>query len=173
MNCRRFQNWFYEYVEGSLSARRRAAAEKHLAQCGACRQAVRDEQQMARRLSDRFRQHTEFLALDPEVPRRVAKALEGRPAPQTLGQAAASLWRRFAWPLAVAASLLVVAGFLLALFLRENTSSTDTAGLTGGRSHASILIQVSYRMPAYQFRQEGNLVIDALGWQTNAVDVSL
>jgi anti-sigma factor RsiW len=81
MNCERFQNWVYEYVEGSLSAKARAAAERHLAHCGACRQAVRREQHFERLLSERLRHDTETLALRPDALRRILKAVEAESTP--------------------------------------------------------------------------------------------
>src|SRR5207247_80118 len=80
MNCRRFQNRLHEYVDGTLPAGIQAAADKHLAGCAACRQAVGQEQQLAQFLSNRLRQGTEPLTLHPQIQQRILAARESIPA---------------------------------------------------------------------------------------------
>ncbi len=92
MNCQRFQNRLHEYVEGTLSAGTQAAADRHLARCIACRQAVDQEQQLAQILSERLRQGTETLALHPQIRRRIVTALESSPVAD--GQSVVCLWNR-------------------------------------------------------------------------------
>ena len=54
MNCRRFQDRLDQFVEGTLSAGARAAADQHLAGCAACREIVGRELDLARFLSAVF-----------------------------------------------------------------------------------------------------------------------
>jgi anti-sigma factor RsiW len=163
MNCRRFQNRLYEYVEGSLSSRTQAAADKHLAQCPACRRAVHQEQQVSLRLSDRFRQDTETLALRPEVRHRILTALDHKSAPPTEGESIVGLWRRLVWPLAGAVILLLIVAFLLLnYFSGSRVPDAETARSNGHDNRSTVSIQVSYCVPTYKFRQEGNLVVDTL-----------
>src|SRR5437016_11537218 len=107
MNCRCFQNRLHEYVEGTLSAGTQAAADRHLARCTACRQAVGQEQQLAQILSERLRQGTGTLTLHPQIRRRILTALQSSPA--TDGESVIYLWNRFARPLGIAVSLLLIA----------------------------------------------------------------
>jgi hypothetical protein len=187
MNCRRFQNRLYEYVDGTLSARAQAAANKHLAQCSACRQALHQEQQVAQFLSDGLRQGTGTLCLRPEIARRILRAPDRirRTDNESIGWS----WNRLAWPLAIAAYLLLLVTFWVinyysALpFLQSKASpgerlpSVDTAE-TGPIHemetaqpdhrdiHSAVSIQVSYRVPIHKFRREGNLVVDTLSYAT-------
>jgi anti-sigma factor RsiW len=162
MNCRHFQNRLYEYVEGSLSAGTQAAADKHLVACSACRQVVRQEQQRAQFLFDRLRQDTESLALRPEVRRRILAS----PAPAPVQNPIIDLWNRFAWPLGLAASLLLVAAILLI---------NHFPGARGDDLNApsAVSIEASYRVPIYKFRKEDNLVLDTLSYETVVVSETL
>jgi predicted anti-sigma-YlaC factor YlaD len=165
VNCRHFKNRLYEYVEGTLSARTQAAAYKHLARCNACRQAVRQEQQLVQFLSERLRQDTQTLALGPEVQRRILTALEHQSAPLVDEESIAGSWGRLAWPLAIAASLLLIATFLVINY-SSGARVHETAQSNGHDIHSAVSIQVSYRVPIYKFHQEGNLVVDTLSDET-------
>ncbi len=80
MNCQDFQNELYEYVESTISATERAAAEQHLAGCDACRRAVEKEQKLAGILAARLRQSGETLKLNPEIRYHVLVAARHNPA---------------------------------------------------------------------------------------------
>jgi predicted anti-sigma-YlaC factor YlaD len=162
MNCRHFQNRLYEYVEGSLSAGTQAAADKHLVACSACRQALRKEQQRAQFLSGQFRQRSETLALRPEVRRRILAS----PAPAPVQNPIIDLWNRFAWPLGMAASLLLVATILL--INHFSGARGDDPG-----APSAVSIEASYRVPTCKFRQEGNLVLDTVSYETVVVSETL
>jgi len=174
MNCRRFQNRLYEYVEGTLSPARQAAAETHLARCSACRQAVHQEQQLARFLSERLRQDTETLALRPEIRHRILTTLEHKPVPPSNGESIIVLWNRFAWPLAMAASLLLIVASLLGnYFSGARVHETEVARSDGRDKHFAVSIQVSCCVPTYRFHQEGNLVVDTLSCETMVANETL
>jgi len=165
MNCRRFQNRLHEYVEGTLSAGTQAAADKHLAGCAACRHAVSQEQQLAQILSERLRQGTGNLTLRPQIRRRILTALESSPAAD--GESVVCLWKRFARPLGIAVSLLLIATFVLINFFSgARVHETGTARSVGRDIHSAVSIEVSYRVPTYKFRKEGNLVVDTLSYET-------
>ncbi len=163
MNCRRFQNRLHEYVEGTLSAGTQAAADRHLARCIACRQAVGQEQQLAQILSERLRQGTETLALHPQIRRRIVTALESIPA--TDRESIACLWSRLARPLGIAVALLLIATFLLINFF-SGARVHETARPDSGDIHSAVSIEVSYLVPTYKFSKEGNLVVDTLSYET-------
>jgi anti-sigma factor RsiW len=173
MNCRRLQYLLDEYVDGTLSARVKAVADKHLTTCNACRQAVRQEQQVAQSLSVLFREHTESMTLRLEVQHRVLTALECEPAPFTEGRFIVRLWCRFGWPLATAASLLIATLLLIAFFFGRRNPSAEIVQPRADDSHSPVVVQVRYGVPTYTFRKEGDLVIDTLAFKTSAVAVTL
>ena len=162
MNCRRFQNRLHEYVEGTLSAGTQAAAESHLARCTACRQAVSQEQQLAQFLSERLRQGTGTITLRPQIRRRILTALKSIPA--TNRESDVCLWNRFARPLAIAVSLLLIVTFLLINFF--SGAKVHQTKTVRPDIHSAVSIEVSYRVPMYKFRMEGNLVVDTLSYET-------
>ena len=160
MNCRRFQNRLHEYVEGTLSSGTQAAADRHLVRCAACRQAVSQEQQLAQILSERLRQGTGNLTLRPQIRRRILTALESSPAAD--GESVVCLWNRFARPLGLAVSLLLIATFVLINFF----SGAKVRETARSDIHSPVFIEFSYRVPIYKFRKEGNLVVDTLSYET-------
>ena len=170
MNCRRFQNDLYEYLEGSLARRAQAKAKAHLSACSACREIVSQERRRAQLLSHQFRAATDSLQLSPEVGHRLLAALDDER--RTLGkqQCSVPFWRRFALPVAVAASgLLLAAGFFF--FVRS-----PGPGLVHSQpriAKKAVSVHFSYLVPVYTFRHEGAFVIDALTYQTNVVDEKL
>ena len=174
MNCRRFQNRLYEYIDGTLSRRTSTAAGKHLARCSACRQAVRQEQQRAGFLSDRLHRETSTFALQPEIRRRILAAIEREPVLTTDGESIVGVWHRFAWPLTAAASLLLILAFVvISHFSGARVHKTETARFDELDTHSTVSIQLSYCVPTYKFRQEGNLVVDTLTCETMVADETL
>ncbi len=165
MNCRHFQDHLYEYVEGSLPALAQAGAGKHLAECLACRQAVQQEQQLVQFFSDRLQQASETLALRPQIRQRILANLDRNPNGPANNEFMLLSWIRFARPLAVAASvLLIVALLLVSRFSRKQPQQVFSSD-----RHAvptTVSIQLSYCVPTYVFRQEGNLVVDTLACET-------
>jgi anti-sigma factor RsiW len=168
MNCRRFQNEIYEYLDGSLCPRAQAAAEEHLSACAACRQVVSQERRSAQSLSDKFRRATDSLQLPPDFGPRVLAALADEHHAPEEQPTTVLFWRRLAWPLALAASgLVLLAGlFFFVGVPRLGTAHPHSSG--GG-----VTVQLSYVVPAYTFRKEGEFVIDALIYQTNVVNEKL
>jgi anti-sigma factor RsiW len=158
MNCQDFQNQMFEYVEGSLSVDTRAVADKHLAGCADCRLALRKEQQIAQSLLDRFQQDTKSLALCPEIRRRVLAT----PNPRLI----TGLWHRMAWPLGIAASLLLIVKVLLVHHFPGVPMEDPNAAST-------VSIDVSYQAPTHKFHKDGNLVLDTVSDQTVAISETL
>ncbi len=165
MNCRRFQNRLYEYVEGSLSAGTQAAADRHLARCTSCREAVGQEQRLTQILSERLRQGTETVTLHPANRQRILTACASIPAADV--DSVARLWNRFARPVGIAVSLLLIAAFLVISFF-SSARVNETKEVRSDRRdiHSAASIEVSYRVPIYKFRKEGNLVVDTLSYET-------
>jgi anti-sigma factor RsiW len=163
MNCWRFQNRLHEYVDGTLSARTQTAADRHLARCTACRDAVSQEQHFAVNLPERLRQGTASLALHPQIRQRIVTALESDSAADA--ESVVRLWNRFARPLGVAVSLLLIASCVLVNFF-SGAKVHKTTPSVGREIRSAVSIEVSYRVPKYKFRQEGDLVVDTLSYET-------
>jgi len=170
MNCRGFKHRLYEYLDGTLSRAAQVGAERHLSGCAACRQALRQERQIAQSFSDKFQRTTESLHLPPEVQRRVLAALASQRGARGQEQGIVFSWGRLAWPLALAASvLLLLAGvFFFARGPRPQTVLPQPQLAGGG-----VLVELSYVVPTYTFRQESGFVIDALIYQTNVINERL
>ncbi|MDB6122682.1 MAG: hypothetical protein JWQ71_1675 [Pedosphaera sp.] len=164
MNCSRFQKQLFEYVEGSLSLGMQAAADRHLAQCSTCRQAVRQEQQMAQFLSGRLQQATETLTLPPHVQLRIMSGLEHKSASPTTWESIIGLWRRFRLPVAISASLLLLGALLL--FNYFSGARVHEIKMVRSNDRSALSIEVSYRLPVCESRQEGNFVVDTLSFET-------
>ena len=170
MNCRRFQHRLYEYLDGILSPGAQVSAETHLSECATCRQALQAERQIAQALSEKFRRTTDPLRLPPEVQPRVLAALADQCRAPEEEYGSVFFWGRLAWPLGLAASLLLlVAGVLL--HLRTSRPQMRQAHLRP--VPGEVLAQLSYVVPIYTFRQEGGFVIDTLTYQTNVVNERL
>lgn len=166
MNCQEFQNELFEYVEGSLAAREQAAADEHLSQCSVCRQAVERERQAAQFLYEGFRQSVESLVLRTDVRRRILTALEGECAKNVYGGGFIGFWNRFAWPLGIAAALLLVAAIV-------GINHFSGGRGVGPEAGSVVLIEDSYRVPIHKFRAEGNLVTDDISYETVVVSETL
>ncbi len=173
MNCRRFQHRLYEFLDGALSSRAQAAAEKHLTECDACRQAVQQQRQLAQSLSRQLQSSTESLHLPPAVQHRIKTALADTPASRHEVPSIHLLWRRLAWPLAAAACLILVS-VIAAEFVRRSHAPGDQAARSQPRgAPPAAFIHLTYSVPAYTFRREGTLVIDALTHQDIVVNATL
>jgi anti-sigma factor RsiW len=170
MNCRRFQLRIYEYLDGNLSPGAKAAAERHLAECAVCRQALSAERQVAQSMSGTFRRATDPLQLPQEVRRRVLAALADQRCASAEDQDAVFFWRRLAWPLGLAASVLLL---LAGIFIFPQGPRPQTDSLQPHLAAGGVLVQLSFVVPTYTFRQEGGFVIDALTYQTNVVNERL
>ena len=110
------------------------------------------------------------MQLPPGFAHRVLAALADEH--RALGEhpAVALFWRRLAWPLAVAASgLLLLAGF----FFLVRAPGLGTAHPHPRSAGAEVTVQLSYVVPTYTFRQDGEFVIDALSYRTVVVNERL
>jgi anti-sigma factor RsiW len=164
MNCGRFQNLLFDYLDGSLSAGVRARVEAHLANCSECREALGRQKQLARSLSERLQQETANLEPRSQLERRVLAALRKQPTTTARPHMLFAWWVRL---VGAAAATVVIAVFLITS-LRRPLSAPRIAQIATGESQVSI--QVSGCAPVYTFRQEGNLVLDCLSCRPYLLD---
>ena len=173
MNCRRFQHQLYEFLDGTLWSRAQAAADEHLAECDTCRQSVQQQRQLAQSLSHQLQSSTESLHLSPVIQHRIKAALADTPASRHEVPPVHLLWRRLAWPVAIAACLILLA-VMTAEFVRRSHAPGDLATRSQPRgAPPAAFIHLTYSVPAYTFRREGTLVIDALTRQDIVVNATL
>jgi anti-sigma factor RsiW len=171
MNCKYLRENLYEYLDGSLSASERAAVERHLADCPACREAVRRESQLARSLSGGFEQAVGAATLDSAARRRMARAVERKIA-DSGEQPLLLFWRRLALPFAAIAMVLVVVVWMERHFVSGKNSLLVVERASIPDSNREMHIHFSYSVPGYTFRRNGNQVVDALTSETVVVDES-
>jgi anti-sigma-K factor RskA len=161
MNCQRFQDELFDYLDGSLSASEQSEAEAHEEQCAACRQLAQAHQV----LGARFQREAGFAAVRPEFKRRLEAALL-----ETAADRVQPFWRRLAWPAAMAAALAVAAGLTLRGPPRGRAQKNNAAPTPAA---ASIFMRDSYCNPTYLFRREKNNVVDALICAPHVVEENL
>jgi anti-sigma factor RsiW len=164
MNCRCFQESLFEYMDDALSPAEKAAAETHLAQCDACLQVLRAQQQAAQALSARLRQHTQEMVLGADVQRRILTAMGGSRADAKERVSLAGIWLRLAWIGTAAACL--VAGVWLSRGLHQGRPS-------GIATPVAVTVDISDSVPVYVFRQEENSVVDCLTCEPRVVAQTL
>jgi len=173
MNCRRFQHRIYEFLDGTLSPRAQAAAEKHVAGCDACREAVEQQRQLARALSSNLKSSTESLHLPPAFQHRILAALASPPASRHKAPAIQLLWGRLAWRLAIAGCLLLVAVITVEFLHRPRDAGRQVARSQPHRAPPAAFIRLTYSVPSYTFHSEDSLVIDSLTHRINVVNATL
>lgn len=195
MNCGHFQENLYDYLDDTLSPSEKAAAEEHLLQCSACQQAVQSELLLARTLSTRLTQAVESINLDsnarkgitraalqtlgreePRPHRSLVSLLLGRRQPVRDGFQSSvepgSWQRRLVLPFA-AAVLVTIGGLWLGRqFLSERSASHDPTGSMAVTDQA-VSVHVFCSVPTYSFQREGNMVVDALTYDTRSMDGAL
>ncbi len=180
MNCRHFQDELFEYVEGTLPADAQAAAQKHLAECAVCRQAVEKEKRLGSALSSRLRQFSQPLTLHPKILRNILAASE-RKGSVPMAESLIDLCKYWLRVAAIPVAMLLVAGVLLAIHSsgtrkREAVADPGPSRISAVTSPAQdnsrtpVSVQMSYHLPRREFRREGNLVVDTLVDETVVVD---
>jgi anti-sigma factor RsiW len=173
MNCRRFQDRIHEYLDGSLSRWNRAAAERHLAGCARCHQAVQMERQLAKSLSQEFEKSTESLVLDPGLVSRLETTLTDGGRTRSHAPARPTFWVRLAASSALVASLLVAMVLLDKFLFQERGPASETGQGQSRHVPNPVSIDLSFQKPTYIFRREGNFVVDAFSYDTNLVNSTL
>lgn len=171
MNCRGFQKRLEEYLDETLSPWARQAAERHLARCDACREAVQRQEYLASSFSGHLKQSAGSLRLSPQLQARVLRAMT-KPE-RGAGRAVGYDWwfLRPVWASAATLTLLVAAILGARHFGSAPAGSDQATRPSALISTASF--QASVRVPAHIFRREGGFVTDALDYKTVTVDSSV
>jgi predicted anti-sigma-YlaC factor YlaD len=172
MSCDYLRENLFEYLDDSLLPPDQAAVEKHLAECPQCRAAVQRESKLGRAISSGMEQAVRAVTLDGVDRRRMARAVE-----RELGgfreQPLVLFWKRVAWSL-VAAAILLVAGIWMRLhFMPGKDLPRETVSHSTHAGTQEIFVSVSYPVPRYTFRTEGNRVVDALTFETVVAEQGL
>jgi len=166
MNCEHLRESLYEYLDDSLSPSEKAAAQRHLAECASCREAVRREQQLAHSLSSRFELAVQPLSLDPAAQRSMVAALSRKISPLPV-RPPVSFWSRFALPLSAATAVLVLGIWMGRSFISGRDS---TAHVQPYAAERGVVVHISYSQPQYIFQKKGSMVIDSLVSDTRVAD---
>jgi len=126
MNCARCRKRLYEYLDGALSARARAAMDNHLQSCPACQKALAEETASAATLRNLLRRGAEPITLRGDMQARVLSR-----AAQTRGvawaDAFAAFWSGYRLRVALAASTVAVAVAVLGLWQHFRRSAATHA----------------------------------------------
>jgi len=178
MDCHECQELLFEYVEGSLSAIKRAEFETHLTDCETCTEAVRRENRMEARLSTCFRENVQTLTLGEEGREKLMKAFtrSGRPTQGAWTRLLTERWIELTAALGTAAALLTV---LVWVGTQRRTQSmkhslvAKPVPMQTPATTPTIQIRLPYLVRSYTFKQNGDFVVDTLIEQTNLVNVTL
>ncbi len=159
MNCGQIQNLLCELTDDSLPPPMVAAAEEHIKACPACRQAMERERAISKALSTQFENAANSVCFDETARRRMAAAVKRRIA-ENLPASTMPFWRRLALPFGIA-----IAGFAFAIRVMHEPASTGTRRspeTTARHATSAIHIEISYSLPVYTFRRQGNTIIDSI-----------
>jgi anti-sigma factor RsiW len=169
MNCESLRDNLYEYQDGSLSPWEQAAVERHLAGCPACCEMVERERQLSRSMSRGLERTVESVALDAPAQRCLARAVERRTA-DSRKRSLILFWRRPAFRLVATAVILLGAFWADHNLFKEKNSSGGMIRASAAGDSQEIRVHLSYSIPGYVFRREGNQVVDALTVSTVVAD---
>ena len=171
MNCERLQPDLCDYLDGTLSPEEKAAAQEHLLGCSACRQALQREQLLTQTLAAQLQQAVEAVALDAQGQRIMARAVQRRIA-KSEEPRLFSFWNRIALPFAAAALVLLGTIWLVNQVASQRTSLVK-APPTMAAGRAIVPVHLLYSVPNYIFHKEGNVIVDALTYDTRSMDGAL
>jgi anti-sigma factor RsiW len=167
MNCERFQENLYDYLDDALASGEKSAAQLHLQTCRACRQAVENQRMAAQIISSRFKEAVETVEMDAITKRRMATAvrekIENTSEPE----------KRFPFPLWLRLAIPAAALVLICIWLSHVGFTQKNSFVSPGTGNFEVPVHVSYSAPRYIFRQEGAMVVDALISDTRVADGAL
>jgi len=159
MNCKSLNENLYEYLDGELSPLESAAVREHLERCSICRQAFQHEMDSGRFLSSHLERAVETVRLEPRLRQQIAQAIEKNTAPPRRTFVSRP-WMRLALPLAAAAAIVVAIICLKHGFHPSDSSTPHVPQVSTTPNSKEVLVHVSYCVPSYTFRRDGNTVVD-------------
>jgi hypothetical protein len=173
MNCENFNDRLPEYLEDTLSTAEQAAAREHVQRCGACRQALAQQEAFAKSIRLSFNRETQRLSLRPEQKRNILNALkqpEFSPTAWEKIQAFFAVLRRHpAW----AGTVLLCVVLLICgsrFYLDSAKQSSGQATVKDDRITWVIDVPIETEMHVY--RRQNNMVVDAVVTEISVVDAS-
>ena len=173
MNCENFNDRLPEYLEDTLSTAEQAVAREHVQICGACRQALAQQEALAKSIRLSFNRETQGLSLRPETKRNILNALKRPEFPPTAWENIqaffAVLWRHPAW----AGTVL----FCLVLLISGSRFHLDSARHSAGpttvkEDHVAYDIDVPIQTEVHVYRRQDNMVVDAVVAEISVIDAS-
>jgi anti-sigma factor RsiW len=169
MNCARFQELLFEYLDGELSPDEQALAAEHLVGCPECRSLMGREKAAGARVTKAFQDRTAGLRLASGFEQRVVEGLKAE-APATAARmfdGLLAIVRRFALP----AAAVVVATIFLARGYAPRDAVHHVSVQTGSEKvPTTVPVQAMIVSAVYTFRLEGDRVMDRVEYRTNVVD---
>ena len=115
MNCRDCHNNLFEYRDGTLSEKARAAMDAHLASCAKCRAELAEERALAGELKDAFDSATADVSLPPQMTWKVRAALAAESQQAHGKEVKMKGWTRFTLKWGALAGTLAIAVFIIAI----------------------------------------------------------
>jgi anti-sigma factor RsiW len=172
MNCKNAQENLYEYLDGDLSPSDTASLHRHLEECATCRQMVQREMDFGRVTSSGLERAVEEVRLEPHARRRIADATE-RNLARSVRHHEPSFWMRLSWRFAAAAAVLVLIIGALYQFGSHLHSPPQPAHVSTPLTTPHISVNISYYVPRYTFRWDGDTVVDCLVYESCVTEASL
>jgi len=172
MKCKNAQENLYEYLDSALSPSDTASLRRHLEECATCREMVRREVDFSRVTSAGLERAVEEVRLEPHARRRIAQMAENNLA-RSVGHHEPSFWMRLAWRFAATAAVLVLISGAVYQFGSHPHSQPQPAHVSMPLTAPHILVNISYYVPRYTFRWDGNMVIDCLVYEARVTEASL
>jgi anti-sigma factor RsiW len=161
MKCRRFKDLLFDYLDDSIAPALRARAEAHLAACEACRQALRQQENLARLLLDGLHRETSSLGLDSAAMGRLLAAVQAAPASSARRPDRQIRWQGFGWPLGLASAALILLCCLHLLSPLPTRAPRPLPQPQASDQTTTVSIHDSFRISTYSFQQQGNMIRDS------------
>ncbi|HZV33066.1 MAG TPA: zf-HC2 domain-containing protein [Verrucomicrobiae bacterium] len=165
MNCEQFKDRLPEYLDETLSAAEQTAANDHVQNCVACRQALAREQALAKSFQLSFDRETQRLSLGAEARQNILKAWKQRElrSASTWGSVRAFFtetpWKP-AWAgLGFGCILLFISASLL---LQRKPVERASLQPAQRESADNYVVDVPIETEVHLYRREGNSVVDAV-----------
>jgi hypothetical protein len=159
MNCTDFNALLHEFVDKTLRGDARAAAGKHLEECGDCRRALMRERAFAKSIGHSFDRALTGISLPPQTRQKIRALSSNSPLP-----GAPRPWRSIILSLArpVCASAVLLCLLLLFGGIHFLHRKAPRPKITAETSPYSWAINVPIPVQTHVFQYENGTVVDAI-----------